>query len=203
MTNRGGSSSNTVLAAWMSKGCMNPDCKVKKGSTHTMANCYWPGGGKEGQFPPGFSQQTKVNAITSTSTNTTPTPTTTAISITKQADNFVLSVHVPDTPGQSEVLIRTLANYSPMVLISKGFQTFGKEVPTSMDSGANNTMFVLREAFTKYKPITLQVGDSTKAIGGGFEIVGEGNVVQRYQVNGRECTVTYTHTLHTPALNAN
>ena len=38
---------------------------------------------------------------------------------------------------------------------------------------------------------------------GEFEIVGEGSVIQQYQVDGKECTVTYTCALHTPALNTN
>ena len=48
--------SNTVLAAHITEGCTNPNCKAKKRSTHTTNNCYWPGGGKEGQFPPKFGQ---------------------------------------------------------------------------------------------------------------------------------------------------
>jgi hypothetical protein len=42
-----------------------------------------------------------------------------------------------------------------------------------------------------------------KAENGSFEIVGEGHVVQRYQVDGREWEITYTRALHTPSLNAN
>ena len=42
-------SSNTALAANMTDVCMNPNCKAKKQLTHSTANCYWPGGGKEGQ----------------------------------------------------------------------------------------------------------------------------------------------------------
>ena len=47
-----------------------------------------------------------------------------------------------------------------------------------MDSGASDTMFVSRDAFTEYEPITPRVGDSAKAENGSFEIVGEGDVVQ-------------------------
>jgi hypothetical protein len=168
-----------------------------------MANCYWPGGGKEGQFPPGFGQQTKVNATTSTPAATSSNPMTAAISTTKQVESFVLSVCVPDTPGLSRVLINTLTNFPPMALISKGFQNFGKEIPTFLDSGANDTMFVLKEMFTGYTLTASRVGDSAKAVDSGFEIVGEGNVIQRYKVNDKECLVTYTCALHTPALNAN
>lgn len=72
-----------------------------------------------------------------------------------------------------------------------------------MDSGASDTMFVSRGAFTEYQPITPRTGDSAKAVNGSFEIVGEGNVLQRYQVDGRELDITYTRALHTPTLNAN
>ena len=46
------SSSSTALATQASEGCKNPKCKAKKCSTHKTEDCYWPGGGKEGQFPP-------------------------------------------------------------------------------------------------------------------------------------------------------
>ena len=55
-----------------------------------------------------------------------------------------------------------------------------------MDSGASNTMFVSKDVFTGYKPITPHIGESAKAEDGNFEIIGEGNVSQRYQVEGRE-----------------
>ena len=111
-TNKGGNSSNTVLAARTSEACTNPNCKAKKRTTHTTPNCYWPGGGKEGQFPPGFGQQrAKANVTTSTPTTTmSNTPTTAAISTTTQTSNFVLTVRVPD-PGQSRVLIDDPTDY--------------------------------------------------------------------------------------------
>jgi len=49
----------------------------------------------------------------------------------------------------------------------------------------------------------LRTGDSAKATDGNFDIVGEGKVVQRYLVEGKEKTITYTRALHTPTLNAN
>ena len=58
-------SSNTALAARAIDACTNPNCKAKKRSTHTTANCYWPGGGKEGQFPPNFGQRAKANIANS------------------------------------------------------------------------------------------------------------------------------------------
>ncbi|KAJ7835857.1 hypothetical protein B0H14DRAFT_2795345 [Mycena olivaceomarginata] len=34
--------------------CSNPNCKR---NGHLIDNCYWPGGGKEGQFPPNFGNR--------------------------------------------------------------------------------------------------------------------------------------------------
>jgi hypothetical protein len=210
------SASSTALAAHgTNESCTNTNCKAKKRSTHTTANCYWPGGGKEGQFPPNFGQRSKANAATNSKANTTnstdnPTnSTTTPTNSTSQqstcGEHFALSVYLSNTPGQSGVIIDDDPISTPSkALISKAFLSFGKgEVPTFMDSGASDTMFVSRKAFTDYKPIESRVGDSAKAVDGGFEIVGEGSVSQRYCVDGRERAITYTKALHTPTLNAN
>jgi hypothetical protein len=91
-----------------------------------------------------------------------------------------------------------------MAFISKGFQSFGKDmVPTFMDSGASDTMFVSRDSFVEYTATPPRTGDSAKAVDGDFQIIGEGKVIQRYLVDGRERDITYTHALHTPTLNAN
>jgi hypothetical protein len=183
-------SSNTVLAVKANEACTNPNCKVKKRSTHTEANCYWPGGGKEGQFPPNFSQRNQANAATSGSSLSQP-------------EHFVLSARVSDTSGQSGILINDSSEHPSMVLISKGFQGFHKgKIPTFMDSGASDTMFVSRDVFTEYKAVAPQNGDLAKAENGSFKIISEGNVVQHYQVDGKEREITYTHALHTPMLNA-
>ena len=184
-------SSNTILAAQATKGCTNPNCKAKKRSTHMMANCYWPGGGKEGQFPANFGQKSRANVVTSGMT-------------TSQPKHFVLSALIPDTTGQSGVLINDPPSLSLTALISQGFQNFQKgKVPTFMDSGVSDTMFVSQDAFMNYKSVTPQQGNSAKADNGSFKIVGEGDVVQRYQVDGIERDITYTCALHMPTLNAN
>jgi hypothetical protein len=161
-------STNTALAARANESCTNPNCKAKKRSTHTVANCYWPGGGKEGQFPPNFGQRARANAAVPTP-GTTPAvsnPQTSANVATvstapNQIQNFVLSAHVIDNPGKSGVIIDEV----PAALISRGFQKFGmRKVPTFMDSGASDTMFVSREVFIKYTPTASRKGDSAKAV---------------------------------------
>jgi len=76
-------------------------------------------------------------------------------------------------------------------------------VPTFIDSGASDTMFISRDDFIEYTPITSRTGDSAKAEGGDFAILGEGKVKQRYLVEGQEKAITYTWALHTPALSVN
>jgi hypothetical protein len=76
---------NSALVARTTEGCKNPNCKAKKRSTHTTADCYWPGGGKEGQFPPGFGQRSKAATASINST-------------TENVEHFALSVLIPNTP---------------------------------------------------------------------------------------------------------
>ena len=144
---------NTALAVRAIEPCGNPNCKAKKRSTHTTANCYWPGGGKEGQFPPNFGQKSKANIVNTTpDVNTTFTP--------DKVEHFALSARIPNTPGQSGILIDGVVPniYLHKALLGEGF---GK-VPTFMDPGASHPMFVSRNAFVDYMPLSTRVGDSAK-----------------------------------------
>jgi len=185
---------NTALAAKVvTDPCANPNCKAKKRSTHTTADCYWPGGRKEGQFPPNFGQRARANV---------------ASSKPNDVEHFVLFATALDTGGESGVLldgdVSEEQKVSPVALISKSFELLGKGgIPTFIDSGASDTMFVMKEAFTDYRNVTPHSGDSTKAIDGGFDIVGEGTVTRHYLVDGKEKRLSYTKAIHTPTLNAN
>jgi gag-polypeptide of LTR copia-type len=118
-----GTSTSTALVAKSSNPCANPNCKAKKKSSHSTENCYWPGGGKEGQFPPNFGQRTRANVV---STNQCT------------AEHFVLSARVLDSLGNSGVIFDNdegEAN-NTMALISKGFQSFGGgKMPTFIARG--------------------------------------------------------------------
>jgi hypothetical protein len=126
-------------------GCTNRNCKAKKSSTHTTPNCYWPGEGKEGQFPPNFGQRAKANAANIPSHNT--------------MEHFVLLARscIPnDTNDKSGILIEddelvVDVPISPMAYISGNFTSFNSgATSTFMDSGASDTMFVDRNAFIEY-----------------------------------------------------
>ena len=62
---------HAALTALRAGECTNPKCKARIHSTHTTENCSWPGGGKEGQFPPNFGQRSKANSATLSSRETT------------------------------------------------------------------------------------------------------------------------------------
>ena len=81
--------STTALATHTNDGCKNINCKAKDRSKHTTENCYWPGGGKEGQFPENFGQRSKANITT-----TSP----------QQTEHFVLSARVTGIFGRSGIL---------------------------------------------------------------------------------------------------
>ena len=190
-------STSTALAARMTDGCTNLNCKAKKRSTHTTTDCYWLGGGKEGQFPPNFGQRNQVNAA-----SITMNIPATGSSTSNQPEHFVLLAQVTNTPGESGVLID--GEQSSMALISQGFQKFQKgKIPAFMDLGASNTMFVSRESFNDYKLITSCTGDSAKAVDENFDLTGKGTVIHHYRVDSQEQDITYTQALHMPTLNAN
>lgn len=66
--------------------CANPICKAAGRLGHTIDNCFWPGGGKEGQWPEWWFKSRGVLADSSTST-TSSTATATFVST---GDHFVL-----------------------------------------------------------------------------------------------------------------
>ena len=186
-----GLSTNTALVMRTMDVCTNLNCKAKKRSTHSTSNFYCPSGGKEGQFPPNFGQQARAN-VASTMQGTT--------------EHFVLSARVPENLGNSGIIIEDDKNKmdTAVAFISKIFQGFnGGKIPTFIDSGTSDTMFMLKGDFSEYKLMTLHSGHSAKAVNGNFNIVGEGSVTKHYLIDGKEKELTYTHVIHTPSLNAN
>src|SRR5260221_13665131 len=118
--------SNTALVARTIDACTNLNCKAKKRSTHTTANCYWPGGGKEDQFPLNFEQRVRANVASSNHHVT---------------EHFILSARVTDTLGNFGVVVDEdgLEEIPLVALISNSFWIFGKgKIPTFLDSGASD-----------------------------------------------------------------
>jgi len=172
-------SSNTVLAARTIDACTNPNCKAKKRSTHTTANCYWPGGGKKGQFPPNFGQRAQVNiagytplestehfvlsarvltqnngvvpAIFTQDDDVMPAiligdegdPDNAPTVLIEDGDDLVPNTAVGQVFSEMENGAIVSITASPKAFMSKVLTSFGSRgIPTFLDSGASNTMFV-------------------------------------------------------------
>ncbi|KAF8192852.1 hypothetical protein K438DRAFT_1969969 [Mycena galopus ATCC 62051] len=82
--------------------CTNPSCKAKNKSSHTFENCYWPGGGKEGQFPANFRRnRPQANQATAPA----DTPAVHRVLMVRIAPED-LAVHIPLPPVTPEEMAR-------------------------------------------------------------------------------------------------
>lgn len=134
--------SNTALATQTTKGCTNPECKASNRSTHNIFNCYWPGGGKEGQFPLNFGQRSKASTTAATATVTRTSPTST------QTGHFALTARALNTTGRSGILVDFTTNHTPQALIRPQVSSFRRgtrslPADTGLESGPR---------FIKHKP---------------------------------------------------
>jgi len=87
--------------------CTNPNCNRHR---HTIKNCYWPGGGKARQFPPGFGKCKPKGTMNANNTNTiaAATTSTTTPSSTQQTSANAIN-------GNEEQVFALIANISPEV----------------------------------------------------------------------------------------
>ncbi|KAG6858934.1 hypothetical protein C0991_001614 [Blastosporella zonata] len=119
--------------------CINTNC----GRTgHTINNCYWRGGGKEGQFPPNFGKRGRTTAGNATH-------------MANMANTSSDDVHVTYT-----LAAQSLPQYAPTGIYNKAMETVDvylskftpatvtayrankADVVTYTDSGASNHCFV-------------------------------------------------------------
>ncbi len=98
--------------AYSKKVCTNPICR-RKG--HLIADCYWKGGGKEGQFPSGFGQR---GGATGSAAGAAASGTTT-----------------PSTPIANAAVVETVYALSAMMLNNEEPSITATEVTTSSQDG--------------------------------------------------------------------
>ncbi|EDR06651.1 retrovirus-related pol polyprotein [Laccaria bicolor S238N-H82] len=80
--------------------CANQNCG-RRG--HTIANCYWRGGGKEGQFPPGFGQ--RGGARGSTPNNATPNTSSVTAALTDATPTSEITLALVSDMGHRNYLL--------------------------------------------------------------------------------------------------
>ncbi|KAF7770864.1 hypothetical protein Agabi119p4_6838 [Agaricus bisporus var. burnettii] len=165
--------------------CTNQNCN-RRG--HTIDNCYWPGGGKAGQFPPGFGKRGGSRASTN---NTTLTGQTSANAVNDNSGN-----------GSNEPTVFALATIAPESTENIS-NVSTKTILTLLDSGASDHCVVQRDCFIQYKPVLPPRLGNSAGEGSTFNIDGSGTAV--LWVNGREATskILLGEALHTPQLRSN
>jgi hypothetical protein len=151
---------------------------------HTIANCYWRGGGKEGQFPPGFGQCGGVQGSNPQNTTSNTSSVTAALT---------------DTSSTSEITLALISNLTNDHPLSKTEQ----DVPTYADSAANKHCFVNCSDFTTYHALSQPDEGQPANKGGQFHIIGHGLVTKTIISGTLKMTITFKHAVHTPDLIAN
>ncbi|KNZ77341.1 hypothetical protein J132_05769 [Termitomyces sp. J132] len=140
--------------------CINPNCKQ---SGHVIENCYWKGGGKEGQFPPNFQNRNKMSK----------SPVNNAATLNMPATNVVTST-MPQTSEQPQPQV----TYTLSATATKDLEATGayisktKMVPTYANSGATDHFFVDRHVFTDYKELQNPIEGHAAPKGASFKIIG-------------------------------
>lgn len=162
--------------------CVNPNCRR---TGHSIENCYWRGGGKEGQFPPNFRNRDK-NTTTPSQNNATTT--------TKPVVANVATSTPPQAPAQPHVtyaLVTTIPTTKPL------------DIPTYADSGASDHFFVNKEAFTDYEELPNPIEGHAAPKGAMFRVVGRGTVRKTCNTPSGSSELVFKNALHAPDLASN
>ncbi|KAJ7775251.1 hypothetical protein B0H14DRAFT_3508447 [Mycena olivaceomarginata] len=192
----------------------------------TIENCYWPGGGKEGQFPPNFGRN-RPQARQTTADEEPPThrvlmaAAARHVTIEEVEDKDAPRIVYParkDTPlkpveeivplvGSVPTTPKALAlsgSTAPKALVSRTFENHSPaKAITFLDSGASDHFFRDRSDFRSYEAVAVRTGKSALASEGDFAIVGKGTVTKVFNVGGKEVHITFSNALHAPTLSAN
>jgi hypothetical protein len=86
------------LANYQKKVCANPICG-RKG--HTIEECYWKGGGKEGQFPPGFGQRGGATGSAAKAAANSSTPPIANAAVVETAYALAAVIEGSEEPGET------------------------------------------------------------------------------------------------------
>lgn len=172
--------------------CVNLNCGQTR---HTIENCYWPGGGKEGQFSANFR-----NCARHTSNNISTTPTA----------NLASTVNPLPTPPHTTYAL-VVSQYSPAALYNEHSDMIDAYLSSSAlalkanaviytyaDSGGSDHCFVDQAMFKNYEQYPMPRRGQVADRGGSFTIVGQGTVkkmVKKWEYLVRTCLpFSATHT---------
>ncbi|KAF5375858.1 hypothetical protein D9615_008280 [Tricholomella constricta] len=188
---------------------------------HTIENCYWKGGGKEGQFPANFrnrrghTSEPQKNTPAANLANTNNVPAA-HISYALLADtntthashiSYALLAHNPNNQFQPAALydqnMEVIDNYlTPQATLLNAVAPT-TATPTFADSGASDHCFVERKDFEEYQSLTTPRHGQAATRGATFSIVGKGTVKKHVTSSVGTSDLAFHGALHTPQLAAN
>jgi len=207
----------------------NPNCK-RRG--YTINVCYWPEGGKEGQFPSGFGKRggTSGSAINTKQGSSCYTPTANVAEAKeedKQAFAFMMmkdsDIKVQPPPPPGTTISSDSHNTSSYDKITNQGQSLkGVRVDsnrasgdpvilytktqnrlTLIDSGASDHCFADKSMFLSYTPFERPSEGLSAGKGSVFSIVGKENVKFQVYINGKTRNIILKDVLYTPGLRSN
>ncbi|KAJ3492188.1 hypothetical protein NLJ89_g11264 [Agrocybe chaxingu] len=168
---------------------------------HTVEVCYWPGGGKEGQFPPGFGKRGGANGSANMALNTAPASTANAAIIeTSYALMAMTGGGNDEEEGRHTVSAIPVAD-EPTALAAVALG--GGDLLTYVDSGASDHCFANKNDFSAYELFPETREGQAALRGAKFKILGSGTVRKSFISEGRRTSITFHNALHTPDFAAN
>lgn len=180
--------------------CINPNCKR---TGHSIKNCYWRGGGKEGQFPPNFhNRQSALTTIPRTTTTPTQNITSTANMVSVPTVTYALAAlcNVQSTDLDQNIEKIQDTSVPPVNLYALCLES---TMPMFADSRASDHCFVDREVFSTYESLKTPHKGQATFKDSVFKIVGHGTVRKTVQTSAGTTELIFNNALHTPGLMAN
>lgn len=156
--------------------CTNSNCGHTR---HTIKNCYWRGGSKEGQFLPNFGHKYNTTSIQATLKLQTSVVNMASTTLTQNPPQttYALVANMQFTPTavynhNLQLLESYLANIE-ISTIAFALSSSTTKVPTYADSGATDHCFVKRSDFEKYQAYFKPCQGVLANCGGLFNVVSE------------------------------
>ncbi|EDR06963.1 uncharacterized protein LACBIDRAFT_328359 [Laccaria bicolor S238N-H82] len=195
---------------------------------HLMEDCFGPGGGKAGQYPPWYKGKratASANLTTSTTSSTSSGSTTPgthwALSVTfnyQEIDTLICENAETDQtastenrfilPGAVTNNIKRLVDENTAVerkialAAAANPEAIGISSACVADSGCTTYFFKSRNVFSIYKSLDKTIGQSSM-VGANFRVLGMGTVEIKVVHENVEHTLVFTNALHAPDVTAN
>jgi hypothetical protein len=176
--------------------CTNTQC----GKTgHLVDDCFQPGGGKAGQYPPWWKgKRTQTPSVPSANLTTSSIAAGDVTTGGHYALSALLDIRdIEDFITQNIPVERKVA-----LTVAENPGTLSMGTACVADSGCTTHFFKSREAFSSYKSLEKAAGQSSKE-GTNFTVLGMGTVQMKVVYNGLEQTLTFRDALHAPDVTAN